>query len=73
MRNNEELNNLLSCVTIAQGGIHPLSLASIENEKNRSGSKNPATNKMELAVAIRHLEAVDFRPKELNLQCGKFT
>ena len=46
----EELNNLLPCITIAQGGKHPLSLTSIE-EKNRFGSRNLAKTKMELHVA----------------------
>ena len=39
VQNREELNNLLSCVTTAQGDLHPLSLTSIV-EKSRGGSRN---------------------------------
>ena len=57
VRNDEEINNSLSCVTIAQGGI--LSdiykvLLPRKKEKNRGGSRNPATAKKELFVAIRN-------------------
>ena len=51
-RNDVELNNLWFCVTTAQGGNNPLSLTFIEEKKNRSGSWNPATTKMEFYVTV---------------------
>ena len=47
VRNDQELENLLSCVTIAQSDL--------KKEKNRGGSRNPATTTVELFVTIRKL------------------
>ena len=52
LRNNGELNNLWFCVTTAQGDNNPLSLTFIEEKKNRSGSWNPATTKIEFYVTM---------------------
>ena len=57
----EELNNLLSCVVCSGWHVakNPLSLTSIV-EKNRSGSRDPATTKMELYVArLLDLDLID--------------
>ena len=47
VRSDQELENLLSCVTIAQSGL--------KKEKNRGGSRNPATTMVELFVTIQKL------------------
>ena len=52
LRNDVELNNLWFCVTSAQDGNNPLSLTFIEEKRNRSGSWNPATSKIEFYVTM---------------------
>ena len=66
VKNGEELNNLLSLRNNHSGwhvAKHPLSLTSIV-EKNRCGSRNFATTKMELYVG-RLLDVLVKRNKNL--------